>query len=83
MWQQAGPLGLAEETASLPSCLYIQVPLSVVLKWDTPTRQKLLMEAFVLNKQSSSKRHLCPLQCGVFRYLLQMECVLLEWYQQM
>ena len=32
--------------------LYLQVPLSVVLEWDSATRQQLLYEMFVLRNQT-------------------------------
>ena len=50
-----GPLDVDSQS----SCLYIQVPLSVVIKWDVATRQKLLMDAFTLNKQNESKQSHC------------------------
>ena len=33
-------------------CLYLQAPLFAVLAWDTPTRQRLLFEAFLLSGQA-------------------------------
>ncbi len=44
--------------------LYLQVSLSAVLGWDSATRQRMLLEGFVLTGQSEGK-----LWCTMYMYL--------------
>eukprot|EP00731_Ephydatia_muelleri_P024073 Em0016g344a len=53
-----GGASLRKRPPSSPAVSTFRCPLSIVLKWDIPTRQKLLMEAFVLSKPGSSSTEL-------------------------